>query len=390
MKNHVEGLSEHIYDVLPEVTQLRRMLHSRPEMAGEETGTRAMLMQYAQGFWRQFWNPLLGTDLVFEIPGRDTGRVLGLRADMDGLPIDEQSPLSYASQNTGTMHACGHDGHMAMLMGAAQVLARMKDRLPCTVRFIFQPGEEVACLGSELVKRGVCDGLEAVYALHNWPGLPAGTISTKAGILFAAANTFSLKVLGTGTHGATPEKGNNPLISAAALAGEMQQLHNEVSQSGAGVVSVCSMHGGSGTNVIPSECTVSGTTRYVEVADGDMIEQRIRKLSREISQRFDVSVNVDYERKYYLPLFNHPEHVRRVEAVAQSVLGDGAFSRAPSHTMTAEDFSFYLDTVPGCMFWLGTGEGAQALHSGNYNFNDEVLSNGIAMFAGLALSADVP
>jgi amidohydrolase len=380
-----EKLHEHIDRILSTVTDIRHQLHQHPEIAGNERETRKMLLSHMEKLNVLLWQPKLDTDLVVEIPGEDPGRVIGLRADMDALPISEQHPPAYGSKNRGLMHACGHDGHMAMLLGAAMVLSSIRDVLPHTVRFIFQPGEEVACMGAELTARGVCDGLEAVYALHNWPGLPAGVVSTKPGTFFAAANTFSLRLRGTGTHGATPEKGNNPLIPAAVLVEALTGLHEQVSANKEGVVSVCMVEGGHNTNVIPSDCTVAGTTRYIDTALGDMMEQRIRQISDEISRRYSMPIDIEYERKYHLPLINDPAQAAVVAETAVKILGEDYFLEAPRHAMTAEDFAFYLDKIPGCMFRLGAGQQWAPLHAATFDFNDEILKTGILMFCALAL-----
>ena len=380
-----EILHTHIERILPTIIDIRHKLHQHPEIAGDERETRNMLLSHVEKLDVLLWQPKLETDLVFEIPGKDPGRVIGLRADMDALPMNEQHPPAYGSKNPGLMHACGHDGHMAMLLGAAMVLTSVRDLLPNTVRFIFQPGEEVACMGAELTARGVCDGLEAVYALHNWPGLPAGVVSTKPGTFFAAANTFSLKLRGTGTHGATPEKGNTPLIPAAVLIEALTGLHEQVSANGEGVVSVCMVQGGHNTNIIPSECTVAGTTRYIDRSVGDMIEKRIRQMAEEISTRYDIPIDIAYERKYHLPLINDEEKASVVAETAEKVLGEDFYLEAPRHAMTAEDFAFYLDRVPGCMFWLGAGEQWAPLHAAAFDFNDQILKTGILMFCALAL-----
>jgi amidohydrolase len=378
-------LLERIEEILPEILSIRHRIHQSPELAGEEKQTRELLLSYVKELDAILWQPKLGTDLVFEIPGRDPGKVIGLRADMDALPIEEQQPPAYGSKFHGMMHACGHDGHMAMLLGAAMVLSPLRNELSSTLRFIFQPGEEIACMGADLVAKGVCDGLDAVYALHNWPGLPAGQVSTRPGTFFAAANTFSLSVRGVGTHGATPEKGKNPLIPAAVLVEALTGLHEEISADYGGVISVCMVQGGQNTNVIPSEAVVAGTTRYTDKAVGDMIEQRIREITSEISKRYAIPIDISYERKYYLPVINDPHQADIVADTAIGVLGEDGYRTAEKHAMTAEDFAFYLDTVPGCMFWLGAGESSAPLHAGTFDFNDEILKNGILMFCALAL-----
>ena len=375
-----------IDSILPDLVVFRHTLHQRPELAGQEYETRELLKAMIAPHDPLFWQPKLGTDLVFEIPGRDPGRVIGFRADMDALPLDETDRrLPYASQHPAVMHACGHDGHMAVLMGTALVLSKIRDKLPCTVRMIFQPGEEEACLGAKLVEKGVCDGLETVYGFHNWPGLPVGTVSSRPGILFAAANTFRTTVTGVGAHGAAPEKGNNPIIAAAKAVLQIQDLHDSLQRENSGVVSVCAVQGGSNTNVIPSEVSISGTVRYIDAQVGERIEAAIREVFQRTSEESGVSVSMDYDRSYHLPVINSIAEVERLRYVTESCLGDSAYIEAESYTMTAEDFAFYLDRVPGCMFWLGSGVDSPQLHTQSFDFNDEAMAPGIHVLTALAL-----
>lgn len=378
-----DTISKTIEEVLPTVTQLRHSLHAHPEIAGDEHTTRECLLGLLKGTGAIIWQPKLRTDLILEIPGRDPGRVIGLRADMDGLPLTEETGREYSSCVPGMMHACGHDGHMAILTGVALVLSRLQSYLPCTVRFIFQPGEEEACLGKELVDKGVCDGLEAVYGFHNWPGLPLGAISCKTGIFFAAANTFKARFIGKGAHGATPSEAINPLICAAQSAVRLQGLHDSFGDDSKAVVSVCRIEGGRNTNIIPSEALLAGTTRYTELSIGDRIELECRRILEEEAEARSATLELDYERKYYLPVINDAEAVMRLKRAVASTLGEGAWIEAESHTMTAEDFAFYLEKTPGCMFCLGVGEEASRLHSPTYDFDDDALYNGILVLSSV-------
>ena len=380
-------LAAAIVEILPEIQELRKALHAIPETAGREIKTRELLVEHIKKLRPILWQPKLQTDVVCEIPGRDPGKVIGIRADMDGLPLQEKSRMPYSSIHEGVMHACGHDGHMAILLGTAMVLSRFQDKLPCTVRCIFQPGEEEACLGAELTAKGVCDGLSAVYGFHNWPGLPVGAVSAKAGTFFAAANTFTVKFVGKGTHGATPEKGKNPIPTAARAVGLLQKLHDQVFASDGSVVSVCSFSAGMNSNVIPSETVLRGTTRYIDKQIGDVIEKTITDLLNQLAREDGLQLELVYDRKYYLPVVNTPEEVLYLQRTVEKCLGEGAYREATTNTMTAEDFAFYVDKVPGCMFWLGAGEDHAPLHAGDFDFNDDALFNGILVLAGLAFGS---
>ncbi len=378
-----EQLQEYIRTILPEIQEVRRALHTMPELAGNEKQTRAFLKSKTDALQPIYWQPKLGTDLIFEIPGRDPGKVIGLRSDMDGLPITEKSAVSHVSAYPGRMHACGHDGHMSILLAAAMTAKRFQDSLPATVRFIFQPGEEVLCLGAELVDKGACDGLSAVYGFHNWPGLPVGTVSSKPGILFAAANDFTLTVTGRGTHGATPEKGLNPLLPASDAVMRLQGVHQRFSREEGAVISVCSFHAGTSSNVIPAEAVLQGTMRYTSVGTGAAIEGAMQEEIATTAANFGVSAQLGFSRIKYLPVINNEEQTGLLQRTVAYMLGEQAYIPAETHTMGAEDFSFYLNRTPGCMFWLGAGKEQSPIHSDTYDFNDESIEYGVQVLAGL-------
>ncbi len=381
-----EELTTYILEIIPEITALRHELHRCPELAGKEYRTRARIKEQCDALTPIYWQAKLGTDLVFEIPGRDPGHVTGLRADIDALPLTEETGLEYASQHAGIMHACGHDGHASLLCGAAMIADKFRKYLPHTIRFIFQPGEEEVCMGARLVEEGVCDGLADVYSLHNWIGLPVGSVSSKEGILFAAANEFTVRFLGRGTHGATPEKGNNPLIPAADTAMRLQALHQRYAEEHGAVISVCAIQGGANSNVIPSEAVLQGTVRYIEKELGSEIERAVTEAVRNAAESCAMEYDLQYTRRYHIPVINDPEHTRKLQGAVEKVLGAGAYIPAATHTMGAEDFAFYLDRVPGCMFWLGAGEEQPVIHSSRYDFNDDVLFNGLLVFSSLMFS----
>ncbi len=378
-----EQLSTYIVEILPKIRELRHELHTIPELAGEEFKTREMLKLQADTLNPLYWQPKIKTDLVFEIPGGDPGKVIGFRADMDALPLYETSGKPYQSTHSGKMHACGHDGHMSILMGTAMAAQAFRKFLPNTIRFIFQPGEEVACMGAELVQKGVCDGLSAVYGFHNWPGVPTGAVSCKSGIMFAAADSFKVVFRGKGTHGATPENGLNPLIPAADTVLRLQNLHTRYKEESGAVISVCAVQGGMNSNVIPSEAVVQGTTRYIDTSTGDAIEASIRDELRKSAETCNVEYTLEYDRKYHIPVINDPDQTEILHQAVNKVLGEGAFIPAKTHTMGAEDFAFYLDRVPGCMFWLGTGDDCAPIHSNTFDFNDDSIMNGILVLSSL-------
>ncbi len=375
--------------LISRVTDLRHELHAHPEIALSEHETRKRLVTWLSGegvLKRCVVDaPRLGTDLVIEFPGRDREQVIGLRADMDALPVEEKTGLPYQSQFKGMMHACGHDGHMAVLAGTLVLLHRLGVLPPTSVRAIFQPGEEEVCAGAKLVEAGVCDGLSRVYALHGWPGMEAGMVSSKPGVMLAAADTFEIRCIGKAAHGATPEQGNNPLASAAKLVGRLLALHHRYARTQGAVITPCAVQGGQNTNTIPGTARILGTTRYLDAETGRAMKQEIADEAQRVSEMYSTACEITHRSLYHIPVINDPREMKRVRKTAEQVLGEGRFLEMPSHHMVAEDFAFYLDRVPGCMFKLGLGENRAKLHSDYFDFEDQALESGILMMSSLAL-----
>jgi amidohydrolase len=369
--------------ILPAITDLRHDLHRHPELQFKEVRTRAKVAEALGGALAEPWTPLLGTDFIVEIPGADRRRTVALRADMDALPIIEETGREYASSTPGVMHACGHDGHTSMLIGAGLVLTRLKEHLPVNVRLIFQPAEEMECGGRDLVARGACRDVEAVFALHGWPGLAVGSISSRVGPLFAAAACFEITVTGTGGHAAMPQLANNPLPAAAELALALDRLHQQFNADDGTVVSVCSMNGGIASNVIPESIVLTGTARYLQRDHGDMIHRRLESIAAEVAGGRNVDISVTFEPRYYLPVDNSAEQVGHLQSVAAAAGLQWQPAAAPS--MAAEDFAFYLENNDGAMFWLGLGPDSAPLHSPKFDFNDAALRSGIIMHSLIAL-----
>ena len=325
-----------------------------------------------------------GTGVVGVLRVGDGQRTLGLRADMDALPFDERTNLPWASTVPGCFHGCGHDGHVAMLLGAAQALAR-EPGFSGTLNLIFQPAEEGlggagAMIADGLFERFPC---ERVYALHNWPGLPAGTISTRPGAIMGAADKFRITITGKGGHAALPQDTPDAILAAAAL---VQQLNTiiarDVPASAAAVLSVTELHGGHAHNVIPADVMVGGTVRSFDPAVQDRIEQRMRQMLQGIEAGFEVSAELVYDR-YYPATINDPAAAADALAVAATV---AHAELAPEPAATSEDFSLMLQQRPGAYIWLGqgTGEHAAPLHNPHYDFNDGVLETGIRLHMALA------
>ncbi len=383
----IDPVAEQIESVLPQVVSLRRELHAHPELARKEHATsgkvRAILGELA-GI--EVLPPMMATDVVAVLnPDRD-GPCLALRADMDALPIAEETDVPCKSTVSGIMHACGHDGHTATLVGTALVLSRFADALPGKVKFIFQPDEEDGGGGGELCRCGVLESprVDGVVALHGWPLQPAGTIAIRAGSIMAANTAFSITVRGCGTHGAYPHRGIDPIVIAAQIITALQQVvARTVDPLEAAVVTVGQVSGGSASNVIPAECFMKGTLRYTRAETGEALRQQVSRIAEHTARAHGAEAEVSF-RGGYPPMVNDPELTRLVQDTARDLFGPERVITNEPPTMGVEDFAFYAQRVPAAMFHLGLRppdmDSFPTLHNPQFNFNDAVLPVGIRMF----------
>lgn len=363
---------------------LRRDIHAHPELGFHEHRTAARIAAELRAAGLEVHEGIGGTGVVAVLRAGDGPKTLGLRADMDALPIDEQTGLPWASTRPGCFHGCGHDGHVAMLLGAAQYLAS-DPGFSGTLNLIFQPAEEGLGGARQMIEDGLFERFpcDRVYALHNWPGLPAGVIATRAGAIMGAADKFVIHIHGKGGHAAQPQLTPDALLAAATL---VQQLNTviarDIAPSAAAVLSVTQIHGGHAHNVIPPEARIEGTVRSFDPAVQDRIEQRMQQILRGIEAGFEVSARLDYDR-YYPATINDAAAAEDALAVAATV---GTALRAPEPAATSEDFSFMLQRRPGAYLWLGQARDgdAPALHTPHYDFNDEVLETGVRLHIALA------
>ncbi|MDC7220124.1 MAG: M20 family metallopeptidase [Spirochaetales bacterium] len=388
---HPADLEEEFPRIWSELSKLRRDLHRIPEIALEEYKTRDKLMTELASLPLEFHKPYLGTDIVADlIPESDWEETILLRADMDGLMIQEETGAEWESEHPGKMHACGHDGHMAILVGAARVLSSVRNKLTKRIRFVFQPGEEMRCAGRLLAEKGAYDNCDEAYALHGWPGLGEGRIRTKEGAIMAATDSFRFTFVGRGTHGATPQDGINPLPAAARFILEAEELHRRANKEHGSVVSSCIVEGGSSANIIPDRCKVEGTTRYLSREQGDFIVAELKALAQRAAASSDTTVIEQISRRYEIPVINSAAGAIKVLELATKLFGEENCEEAVQHDMMAEDFAFCLDKAPGCFFQLGLGEDYPTLHSPLFDFNDRVIKRGVLLFTALAGGFDEP
>ena len=378
-----------IADIKNEMTAWRRDIHAHPEIAFEEERTADMVAKKLASFGIQVHRGLAKTGVVGTLTTGD-GPSIGLRADMDALPMQEKNGFAHCSKHPGKMHACGHDGHTAMLLGAAKYLAETKN-FSGTVHFIFQPAEEGEGGGRVMVEEGLFDKFpcDAVYGMHNQPMLDVGKFAMRAGPVMAAFDTFEIRVLGKGSHAAAPERGIDPLVVGAEIIMALQTIvSRSLPAMDSAVVSVTQFHGGDAWNVIPDDAVIRGTTRCFENKVRDLFEPSIRRIVEGIAAAHGATVEMNYLRRYP-PTVNHVQETAFAAEVAQSLVGTENVLLNPSPLMGGEDFAFMLQARPGCYLWIGNGpgEGGCMLHNPHYDFNDEVLPIGASYWAKLVETA---
>ncbi len=318
------------------------------------------------------------------------GPAVGLRADIDALDITEQTGLPYTSTIDGKMHACGHDGHTAILLGTALHLSKSPPRNG-TVVFIFQPAEENEGGARVMVSEGLFRQfpVESVFGLHNWPGLPAGEIALHSGPIMAALDSFELSISGKGSHAAMPHEGIDPITVASQVQNAWQHIvSRRLDPTDAAVISITHVEAGGAPNVIPEELRLRGTVRSLRPETQDLIESEMRHRAERIADAYGGSASLDYQRRYP-PTINHPDATVIATSAAEAAVGGENVQTGLRPSMAAEDFAFMLQERPGCYAWLGNGSAANGrnLHSPHYNFNDEILPIGVQFFAEIVRRA---
>jgi len=376
---------------LERLIALRHDLHAHPELAFEEHRSSDVVAAFLQSLGIEVHRGLAGTGVVGILRNGDSTRSIGLRADMDALPVHEQNLFPHRSRHEGRMHACGHDGHTAMLLGAAQVLAGSSD-FNGTVVFIFQPAEETDGGARVMIEQGLFERfpVDAVFGMHNWPGLPAGQFAVHGGPVMACADQFDIVLSGHGGHAAMPQQARDPLIAAAAL---VQAVQTVVSRSldplDPAVISVTRFFaGGEAYNVIPAEARIGGTVRAFRGEVQDRIEAALERLAGGIAAAHGVQSHLDY-RRGYPPTVNTAAEAALCAEVAGTVAGASNVRRDLAPSMGAEDFSYMLREKPGCYVWIGNGmaEGGCMLHNPRYDFNDAILPLGVRYWVELVKQA---
>ncbi|TLV22979.1 amidohydrolase [Klebsiella indica] len=371
--------------LIAEAIRWRRDFHACPELGYQEQETSRRVAELLVSFGLQVHSGLAGTGVVATLEN-GPGPVIGLRADMDALPITELGDVSYKSRNPGVMHACGHDGHSAMLLAAAAHLAQTR-RFRGIVHFVFQPAEENLGGARKMVEEGLFERfpMDAIYALHNWPGIPLGQVVINSGAMMASLDAFEITLTGKSCHAAMPERGADPIVAAAQLIMALQTIPSRrLSPQEATVVSITQIAGGEAINVLPDKVVLRGTFRCLN----NQVRERVRGLIESYvaaqPQVSDVEGQILWYPGYPVTT-NHAVEAQKVREAATTLLGESAVSWNGNPSMASEDFACMLEACPGAYFWIGTdGETpSKPLHNAGYDFNDDLIPHGVALWTAL-------
>ena len=379
---------DRIADFQAEVASWRRDIHAHPEILFDVHRTAASVAEKLKAFGCDEVVSGIGrTGVVGVIRGKGASKVIGLRADMDALPMEEETNLPYRSTNPGKMHACGHDGHTAMLLGAAKYLAETRN-FSGTAVVIFQPAEEGGGGGREMVNDGLMDrfGIEEVYGMHNMPGIPVGEFAIRSGPLLAAADRIVIEIEGLGSHAAKPHQGIDPVLIGAQIINQAQSIvSRSVDPIKSGLISICQFHAGSADNVIPQSATLRGTARSLLPEVRDTLENRLRQIVENTAKAYGAKATLTYSRHYPVTR-NHERQTEFAASVAGAVVGNDRVDSNTPPLMGGEDFSFMLEARPGAFIFIGNGESA-GLHHPAYDFDDDAIPAGISYWAQLVETA---
>ena len=371
----------------PEMQKWRRDIHAHPEIAFEEHRTAKFVAEKLKDFGLEVETGIAGTGVVGTLKKGTGNRSIGLRADLDALLINEANEFEYKSKIPGKMHACGHDGHTTMLLGAAEYLS-IKGNFDGTIHFIFQPAEENEGGGKVMVDQGLFEKypVEAVYGMHNIPGMPVGSFAVKPGPIMASFDIFNLRIIGKGGHAAMPQTTIDPILIGTKIVDSYQSIVSRyINPQEPVVLSVTQFHGGDAYNVIPNEIEIKGTVRCFSSTVQASVEEKMEKIASSICSAYGAKSNFEYERRYPATV-NSPDEVETSLKVAKGISGDDMVNSSPTPSMGSEDFAFMLQEKPGSYIWIGNGDekGSCMLHNPGYDFNDEILPIGATYWVEMA------
>jgi amidohydrolase len=379
-------MTDPIADLHADMIAWRHDLHAHPELGFQEHRTADFVARKLTEFGVEVHRGIAFTGVVGTLRAGSGRRAIAFRADMDALPIEEKTGAPYASTHPGVMHACGHDGHTATLLGAARHLAATRD-FDGTVHFVFQPAEENDGGGKRMVEEGLFARFPAenIFALHNWPGLPFGTLAVRVGPQMAARDNFTIRVHGTGSHAAMPHLGDDPVVAACRIVADAQAIVSRtVDPLAAVVLSFTQIHGGNTMNVVPGDVTLAGTCRFLDAKVGAHVAERLKRLCRAVGEDCGVEVALDYQ-PGYPPAINTAPAVATAADAARNVFGPDNVTTEFAPSMGSEDFAYMLAAQSGCYAWLGAGPAVpgKLLHQPRYDFNDALLPLGVRYFVSV-------
>ena len=374
--------------LLGEVKQWRQQIHSQPELGFKEFKTSSFIVDKLKSFGIEVHQGLGGTGVVGVLKN-GSGPTIGIRADIDALPIKEQNDIEHKSIHENCMHACGHDGHTSVLLGTAKHLSQHKN-FSGTIYFIFQPAEEVLGGAKAMIDDGLFDKfpMDAVYGLHNWPGLPVGQIAVNSGPMMASFDTFEITLTGKGTHAAMPHLGADPIAAGAALITNIQSIvSRRISPLKSGVISVTQMNSGDTTNVIPDYAILKGTVRSFDMDVRQSMQDMLTEMVTALPPLYGVTGEMDYHIRYPVTT-NDSQAYLEIKEAATNVLGADKVNTDVEPSMASEDFSFMSQVVKGAYFWLGVdgNSPSKPLHNASYDFNDDAIETGIKVWVSLVES----
>jgi len=374
--------------LLDEVKQWRKQIHSQPELGFKEFKTSSFIVDKLQSFGIEVHQGLGGTGVVGTLKN-GAGPTIGIRADIDALPIAEQNDVEHKSTHANCMHACGHDGHTSVLLGTAKYLSQHKE-FSGTIHFIFQPAEEVLGGAKAMIDDGLFDKfpMDAVYGLHNWPGLPVGEIAVNNGPMMASFDTFEITLTGKGTHAAMPHLGADPIAAGAALITNIQSIiSRRVSPLQSGVISVTQMNSGDTTNVIPDVAILKGTVRSFDMDVRQSMQEMLTEMVATLPSLYGVKGEMDYHIRYPVTT-NDSQAYLEIKEAATKALGADKVNTDVEPSMASEDFSFMSQVIKGAYFWLGVDgrTPSKPLHNASYDFNDDAIETGIKVWVSLVES----
>lgn len=383
-----EILIKNIESIEKEVINWRRHLHRNPELSNNEKNTSEFIINILEQLQIKYEKQTDNYGIVAKISGKKAGKKIAFRADMDALPVTEENDILYKSEKNGVMHACGHDAHMAILLGTAKILKNFEDSISGEILLVFQPAEEASPNGGakRIIASKALDGIDRIYGLHVWPEADSGKILFKDSSCMAASDHFYIDINGKSSHAAEPNKGIDALVAAANwIVAAQSIISREVSPMENIVFTIGTMNAGVRYNVVAENVKIEGTCRTFNPTTRDFIERRLNESLKAIDNFFQTKSYIDYQRGY-CPLINDSEAISFAKEIGKKYIGEKFIIEAKEPSMCAEDFAFYLNDYKGAFFWLGTGyEGCAALHNSKFNIDENILKKGILLFSSLAL-----